>query len=690
MLDNESDFDWMLDQILEASEERKIYWIKGLIRPWHVPNLEQHWDKLKIVLEKCSDCKNEQRISDLYNFDTAKQYLQHLKNEREKHHAGFRATQKEKTDYESFIAECHGFYENGEYFRAWYDLSRLMMITPEGERDDSNHRDDITTTKRWLSYSGEEKAKVCKIAYDFVTNDESMREWKAQNINCEGHTAASKALVLFHREGMLDDKLLKAFAINWNIALFSSTQIEEGVHQDIAYNACITNGDFIRRKIRDCLRFSVKSDMAPYWLKLFERCIDDELINEMVRILKKRSLPGQFAVGLLDYLGEISPEACFKVFKFHVDRFNRGEIVDEVLFTSVCCSSLPYVLSAHWDYVWSFLSDNLPYTEKLFLRIAYHERLTTAPGLPKLKPKQLADLYLMLAGLFPHAKDPETPRGAHSPTYRMVVSRYRDNILSELESYGDEEACKELLRISTVVPSSMRIWIRRIYTKALIAKRQKNFDGLSLSKLNSLFAYKHQRLVRNQRDLQLAILESLERLQSWLKNNRNVIPANFWDYYIEGKHVKQTRHRQEDDIRDEIIRWFERDFESSKNMLFHREVLIRKRDRNDILVQAASLANPSQQISLIIEVKGCWHSHVKSSIKTQLVKYLEDSGDKHGIYLVLFFDCKRWRNAPNAQKSYLKSKSIKGARNELSKLAMVYDGLEESPLVETYVLDLTF
>jgi len=48
-------------------------------------------------------------------------------------------------------------------------------------------------------------------------------------------------------------------------------------------------------------------------------------------------------------------------------------------------------------------------------------------------------------------------------------------------------------------------------------------------------------------------------------------------------------------------------------------------------------------LTVIIEVKGCWHRDLESAMETQLVdRYLRDSKMKHGLYVVGWYNCEKW------------------------------------------------
>jgi len=69
-------------------------------------------------------------------------------------------------------------------------------------------------------------------------------------------------------------------------------------------------------------------------------------------------------------------------------------------------------------------------------------------------------------------------------------------------------------------------------------------------------------------------------------------------------------------------------------------------------------------VTVIIEVKGCWHSKLDDAMESQLVnRYLKDNQVQHGLYLVGWFNCDQWddednrkRSAPKASKDEAQAK----------------------------------
>jgi hypothetical protein len=73
------------------------------------------------------------------------------------------------------------------------------------------------------------------------------------------------------------------------------------------------------------------------------------------------------------------------------------------------------------------------------------------------------------------------------------------------------------------------------------------------------------------------------------------------------------------------------------------EAKIREGQLADIYIACVLPGKNPRKLSLIIEVKGCWHADVMKALETQLaMRYLRNNLSRHGIYLVAWFKCDRW------------------------------------------------
>ena len=89
-------------------------------------------------------------------------------------------------------------------------------------------------------------------------------------------------------------------------------------------------------------------------------------------------------------------------------------------------------------------------------------------------------------------------------------------------------------------------------------------------------------------------------------------------------------------------------------------------------------------VTVVIEMKGCWHSEVRDAVERQLVnKYLHPNGLSHGIYVVGWFVCDHWKQA----KCALHSRTYEEACQEVEELAVSYDGKASPEVIHAFVLD---
>jgi hypothetical protein len=73
------------------------------------------------------------------------------------------------------------------------------------------------------------------------------------------------------------------------------------------------------------------------------------------------------------------------------------------------------------------------------------------------------------------------------------------------------------------------------------------------------------------------------------------------------------------------------------------ETKIREGQLVDIYITCVHPGKDARKLSLVIEVKGCWHEDVMKALETQLaMRYLRDNSSRQGIYLVAWFKCDRW------------------------------------------------
>ena len=193
-------------------------------------------------------------------------------------------------------------------------------------------------------------------------------------------------------------------------------------------------------------------------------------------------------------------------------------------------------------------------------------------------------------------------------------------------------------------------------------------------------------MVRDSDDLLAVVVESLDRFQSQLTQSTLPRAEVFWRY--EGADTRQRNHEPHDEafLSNEIARWL-RDDLNQRGVMIGREVQMRRGQRTDIYVEAVAQSERNASMptaTVVIEVKGCWNTEVRTAVDSQLVgDYLQPNGFTHGIYLVGWFVCDAWKQPRNK----FTSQTLGLAREEIAQLTSTYNGKTNPEQVKGIVLD---
>lgn len=306
-----------------------------------------------------------------------------------------------------------------------------------------------------------------------------------------------------------------------------------------------------------------------------------------------------------------------------------------------------------WHSIWAVIQMDENFGRKIIEVTAesYDDRRTAKIG-SHIAENEVADLYLWTAERYPHHEDPDflgEGRMAQVVTPRHNVADWRDSLLNQLAERGTFEALKELNRIGEVYPDLYQLKRLRKY---IIEQLYKNtWHPPQIDSVLSLFQNKEQRLVQTDNQLFDVVIESLGRLQKRLQGE-TPSAADLWNI-VSTENI--CRPKDESALSNYIKRHLEQDLKE-RGIVINREVEIRQKEGRegaapgeipDIYVSAISPnsnKNEMKQLIVLIEVKGNWHSELKTALQTQLVeRYLRDNDRATcGLYLVGWFNCPQW------------------------------------------------
>lgn len=343
-----------------------------------------------------------------------------------------------------------------------------------------------------------------------------------------------------------------------------------------------------------------------------------------------------------------------------------------------------------WNEIWPELEADPTLAENVLVGIDVHDQRSFLHRSTSLTEKRLADLYLLMREIFPPAKDPRVPTGeVYSPTHRMEISRLRDGLPDTLAAMGTDAATDELVRIAKILPAKEAIWMRWRLRDAVVTVRRKAWQPPTANFVVSLVQKANRRWLSDEADLLNLVQESLARLQDHLVRQPNLLRREYWKQHLGKIGDKYLVPCDEVDISRRIAFWLEKDLAKGRGITVQREVQIKWNNRTDIEVRTVTIAGDGlRPLEITVEVKGCWHQKVRTALKEQLVdEYLTGTGRTHGLYLVVWTTCTRWRAAEDRRRLRWKLKTLPETQAAVAQFATGYNGVASPFVVQTAVLD---
>jgi hypothetical protein len=342
-----------------------------------------------------------------------------------------------------------------------------------------------------------------------------------------------------------------------------------------------------------------------------------------------------------------------------------------------------HAIDAGWKIVWTGIKKNRDFGRQLIESVAgtAYRRQTAIPE--RLDEDQLADLFFWLAREYPHSSDPRH-EGVYSPGPDDEARRFRDSVLHHLKERGTARAMAAMETLVNRLPNLD--WLKWVLAEARETTRRRTWVPVRPSDILSVAEDNERSLVQSGEQLLDVVLESLKRLEAKL-HGETPAAVDLWNEIKPGVY----RPVNENDLSNYVKRHFDYDLKE-RGIIANREVQIRqsegafKGQNTDILIDAVmrdSRGEISDQITLVVETKGCWHRELDQAMDTQLKnRYLKDNQSQFGLYLVGWFNCSQWDESdPRKKKCSKVSKDSVRERLESQATRLSADGATLRALV---------
>lgn len=684
-----ADLPWALTQISVAAVDRRDVWAETIRLLAHPEAAAACWDELLARIESVPELKARfawLRAYDLDEPEARKLKADWLREERRR--AQMQRLRKELPDPESLIQEDLVRIDQGKS-ACWMDLCDDLRLKENGSFG-SGDRYDIITFDGWKAADENRRSQIRHAARCFLIehDDGYAALGKRTNFSDPGYLA----IALLSDEIDTDAELRTAVGTKWIDAITGRFNNGEEEHQRMVTLAYGLSPD---RCIEGLLR-EVRDDDERHGqilaLRAYELCWDERLSKTLVDLIQSDTLKLSSIESTLSFLAEVDSSAAVECAKTLLPPGIEHDTAKLERTKGVLCVALGQLVTQTWDTVWPLLQKERALAEHVMGRIAYGmDYQAKKTLLPVASEQQLSELYLLLNAVFPPEEDPPHQAGEVSPR-RMVVN-FKGEFIGVLTARGTAEACHQLMQLSSALPSQ-RLWLRRRYYEALRLKRRKAWQPPAPEIIGSLLKNPAARVIEDADDLLEVVMESLRRYQEKLVRSELPEAAVLWNYDGSGNQRRNFRPKDEEDLSDRVAVWIDSDIGTKTGVVIGREVQPRRGQKTDIMVTAlvkGANAQTLTPVTIIIEVKGCWHKEVRTAIETQLVAgYLVQNGWTHGIYLVGWFDCDRWDAPTNTPKSSLNAATYEDACKEVDALAAPYDGVGKSEVVKGFCLDCRF
>lgn len=539
---------------------------------------------------------------------------------------------------------------------AWWKLNIDLTLASDGSAS-SEAIMDITALPGWHAADEATQTRIIDAAHLYVLKaDPKTALWLGEDINYQPARAGYCALHLLAQQAPnLLGEIPPQVWLQWTPTILSIFGVPSGrvddVHTELIRLAHYHAPDVVVEGIAQDLDRQVAAGgaiaIAPSIRTIWNERIADLLLS------KARDVAVS-SVSLHHLLKELLNRQAVGAQAFAETLLSRPLPVDEVAREKAIVAASALILhteNASWSVVWPLMQQDVPFGRAVVERIASQGyRFNDSLG-KKFSEQELADFYIWLAQQYPYAEDPQHPSGEmYTITARDSVASWRGGVLRNLEERGTPQSCTEIQRIMQSFPELD--WLRWTLLRTQALTRRRTWVAPIPEYVLRVLFEKQSRLVQSGDQLLTVLLESLERLEDKLQDETPAAIDLWNEIPMEGRKQKYTyRPKDENRLSDYIKRHLDEDLRR-RGVVVNREVEIRRGEggnpgeRTDIQVDATTRTREDGSydvLTVIIEVKGQWHSEVRDAMQTQLVeRYLKDNYCQYGLYLVGWFMCDQW------------------------------------------------
>jgi hypothetical protein len=616
------------------------------------------------------------------SLEAAKQHREHEKLQRE---LEIRRTSKPKPAPEQVWQRDLAYLKETHPPTHWMTLADNLSYRAGAAKSEIEKRHDIQTSPGWLYHDDESRRLIIEGARRLILEEPGNPQHDMGGQSDFDHLAY-KALFLLRKEIENDRALAKAVRTHWLPSIFDEFSDTDKHHLEMMAIGYRLDPDRMRALLREkMIRSAARDEDYCLVLREFTLCWDASLATFVTKILVNEIRNPNTIRSAVEHLAEHDSPGAFYLWRT-LKRKHRKQPRSPILDAATAALAGARLFD-YWEDLWPLLTREPGLAHHVFLTMDRNGQRGFIKKSTATCESRLASLYLYLLELFPKKEDPPIPMGrSYSPSRRMDIARLRDDLPGVLAAVGTAEAVGELQRIAHALPAKDALWIHWKRQDALVVLRRTEWRPPEPAAVLALVQKSESRWITDEDDLMSLVLESLARLETNLRQRKNSWRDLFWEKRKTTKSKTCWQPVGEVRMSELIVKWLEVDLAPNKGLSVLRELQIQHNKRTDIEIAAVAIgtdASKPRPIEIVIEVKGHWHTAIKTAHRDQLVAdYLKGCGRTHGIYLIVWT-----KSDADTRKSKLKAVTTDAARKEIAAQVSDYDGRTNPEVVTGFILD---
>ncbi|MFC9773402.1 MULTISPECIES: hypothetical protein [unclassified Pseudarthrobacter] len=530
----------------------------------------------------------------------------------------------------SWIDSNLDLFEEGN-LDAYAHALLLTAALPGTRRLHEPFQPDITKHERWEHLTDSTRRRLVEGAVEYLMRAKCQPDiWLSKDLHTLSSEGAYRALILLSR--MRPEKLEELSPESWLewapiiVAWRPTVNGASAADQEVLMRKALPHArGLLKRALLHIISTEDAAGRRPFVENECEVLWGVDLATDLASLLQtKLSVAARDVAAILM---QRDPELGRPIlYQWVEEGIHGGSDRLTIAFEVLMACDAP----VSWPKIWGVMARNPTVAVASVLDLADRDQ-----GDLGLDDKQLGTFHAWMEEQFPRTED-EHVEGAHTVTKREQAGRWRDRLFEILIERGTAETVEALSKFAA--GHTEQGWRKAGLARALRAKRESEWEPLTIGALAQLGQDKHSRMARSDQELSNIVREALVDIQERIVGNT---PEShlLWE-------TRVMRPKSEDEVSDYLLNRL-RDRLETKSVVVNREVQVRRNsssgipERTDLLIEAFRAQD--SPIRVVVEVKGAWSVELMSAIPEQLVgRYLKDYPSANGVYIVLWPDVGSW------------------------------------------------